>query len=167
MTEGVVRTQGTELFVIDTITTSDPTRVKFACPTGITGMGGARDQIETTCLDTIEDKEFAAGLGNPGPVTVPFNLIPREGSHQFLFEWKRRGVIMDWLVALSEGNDVPAVDIDSDGSASFTIPADRTSIGFQAYVSDVNIDVATNEIVRGTMTLQRSGAVAFHAFTPS
>jgi hypothetical protein len=91
----------------------------------------------------------------------------RRSSHQFLFEWKRRGVIMDWLVALSEGNDVPAVDIDSDGSASFTIPADRTSIGFQAYVSDVNIDVATNEIVRGTMTLQRSGAVAFHAFTPS
>jgi hypothetical protein len=32
----------------------------------------------------------------------------------------------------------------------------------QAYIADVTIDVATNEIVRGTMVLQRSGAVTWN-----
>jgi len=35
----------------------------------------------------------------------------------------------------------------------------RTSISFRGYVSDLNIDIATNEIVRGTLTIQRSGSV--------
>lgn len=54
MTVGTVRTQGTELFFVDnSVTTSDPDLIKLACPTGIQGLGGAKDQIETTCLDTV------------------------------------------------------------------------------------------------------------------
>ena len=94
MTVGTVRTQGTELFFVDnSVTTSDPDLIKLACPTGIQGLGGAKDQIETTCLDTVGDKEFAGGLGNPGVVTVPFNLIPREYSHQNLLALKKAGEI--------------------------------------------------------------------------
>lgn len=154
MTTGTVKTQGTELFVADTIRHSTPTRVKFVCPTGIQGLGGARDQVEKSCLDTVGDKEFEAGLGNPGQVTVPFNYIPTDESHQFLFDWKDDGRNMNWIACLSDGDDVPVVVGDS-----FTPPADRSSLLFNAYVADVNIDIATNEIVRGTMTLQRSGNV--------
>ena len=74
MTEGVVKTQGTELFTVDALSSSVASVLKFECPTGITGLGGAADQIETTCLDTVGDKEFTRGLGNPGQVSVPFNF---------------------------------------------------------------------------------------------
>ena len=164
MTTGTVKTQGTELYVIDaSVTSSEEELVKMSCPTGIQGLGGPRDQIEDTCLDTTGDKTFVAGLGNPGQVTVPFNLIPRNGSHQSLFAWKASGALMKWLVCLSESTTPPTADTDG----NFSKPTDRTTIEFSAYVSDVNIDVATNEIVRGTLTLQRSGDVTFVGYGPA
>lgn len=164
MTVGTVATQGTELFVIDAVSAPmTPAILKMSCPTGITGLGGARDQIEDTCLDTTGDKTYKAGLGNPGQVSVPFNLIPRDGSHQALFDFKDAGTVMDWVVCLSEATTDPTLDTDD----TFILPTDRTTIEFQAFVSDVNIDVATNEIVRGTLTLQRSGNVTFTGFVPT
>lgn len=164
MTVGTVKTQGTELFVIDaSVTSSEEELFKIVCPTGIQGLGGARDQIETTCLDTRGDKEFAAGLGNPGQVTIPFNLIPRDGSHKALFAWKASGETMKWLACLSESSTAPTVDTDG----NFVKPTDRTTIEFSAYVADVNLDMATNDIVKGTLLLQRSGDVTFVGYTPS
>lgn len=164
MNVGTVRTQGTELFFVDnSVTTSDPDLIKLACPTGIQGLGGAKDQIETTCLDTVGDKEFAGGLGNPGVVTVPFNLIPREYSHQNLLALKKAGEILNWIACLSEGATQPTIDTDGNIAA----PSGRSSFLFQGYIADVNIDIANNEIVRGTLTIQRSGDVTFNAYTPA
>lgn len=163
MTVGTVKTQGSELYFVDTVTTTDIDLVKLVCPTGISGLGGAKDQIEITCLDTTSDKEFVAGLGNPGQVTVPFNMIPREHSHQILFDLKEAGTVLKWLALLSESTTAPTIDTDG----NFVVPTNRSSFGFSAYISDVNIDLATNEIVRGTLTLQRSGAVVFTAYTPA
>jgi hypothetical protein len=164
MTTGTIRTQGTELFFVDTLTSSVAAIVKLACPTGITGLGGAADQIETTCLDAMVDKEYVRGLGNPGQVTVPFNLIPSEVSHQLLFDLKEAGSTLNWLACLSESSTDPNA---LDSNDKIVAPADRTSFAFEAYIADVNIDIATNEIVRGTLTLQRSGAVTFNAYVPA
>jgi hypothetical protein len=163
MTIGTVRTQGTELFFVNPLG-SDPVISKLACPTGITGLGGPADQIESTCLDTVGEKTFASGLKSPGQVSVPFNLIPRDTSHQDLFRLKETGDVLSWLAALSESTTDPT-EIDSDDQ--IVPPTDRTSFGFQAYISDVNIDIATNEIVRGTLTLQRSGPVTPTWYTPT
>lgn len=163
MTVGVVRTQGTELFFVNPLG-SPQAIVKLACPTGITGLGGAGDQIEDTCLDTTGDKTFQRGLGTPGQVSVPFNLIPRDVSHQDLFTLKDSGEVLSWLAALSESSTDPTA---VDGEDVIVPPTDRTSFGFMAYIADVNIDIATNEIVRGTLTLQRSGSVTPTWFTPS
>lgn len=163
MTVGTVVSQGTELFFVDVVSTTDPTIVKMACPTGITGLGGPRDEIEDTCLDNTDDKTYKAGLGNPGDVSVPFNLVPRDGSHQILFALKAAGTVLNWIECLSESATDPTID--SDGE--FVAPTDRSSFAFEAFVKDVNIDVATNDIVRGTLTLKRSGAVTFTAYTPA
>jgi hypothetical protein len=151
-----VKTQGTKLYFVDTLTSSVPAIIELACPTGVTGLGGAADQIETTCLADTTDKTFTRGLGSPGQVSVPFNLIPSAASHQLLFELKEAGTTISWLVCLSDGIAAPTV---LDSNDVITPPNDRTSFGFNAYIADVNIDVATNEIVRGTLTLQRSGQV--------
>lgn len=151
-----VKTQGTKLYFVDTLTSSVPAVIELACPTGITGLGGAADQIETTCLGATVDKTYTRGLGNPGQVSVPFNLIPTAASHQLLFELKEAGTTVNWLACLSDGVAAPTT---LDSNDRIVPPNDRTSFGFDAYIADINIDVATNEIVRGTLTLQRSGSV--------
>lgn len=157
MTVGTLRTQGTELFTVDALSSSVAVVLKFACPTGITGLGGAADQLEDTCLDALVDKTYKRGLGNPGQVSVPFNFIPSNGSHQILFDLKEAGDVLPWMICLSDGTAIPTLDSED----QLVAPASplRTSLGFQAYIADINIDIATNEIVRGTLTLQRSGAV--------
>lgn len=151
-----VKTQGTKLYFVDTVTSSVGAIVELACPTGITGLGGAADQIETTCLNATTDRTYVRGLGNPGQVSVPFNLIPTDASHQVLFDLKEAGTVTSWLACLSDGTTAPTA---LDSNDRITPPAGRTSFGFDAYIADINIDIATNEIVRGTLTLQRSGAV--------
>jgi hypothetical protein len=157
MTIGTLKTQGTELFFVDSLSSSVAAVVKLACPTGITGLGGAADQLEDTCLDNTTDKTYKRGLGNPGQVSVPFNFIPSNVSHQILFDLQQSGDTIPWMIGMSDGTADPTLDTDD----TLIPPAAplRTSIGFDAYVSDINIDIATNEIVRGTLTLQRSGAV--------
>ena len=41
------------------------------------------------------------------------------------------------------------------------VSAGSTTAEFLGYVSDVTIDIQTNEIVRGSLVIQRSGAVAW------
>jgi hypothetical protein len=153
---GTVKTQGTKLYFVDHLTSSVPAVVELTCPTGISGLGGAADQIDTTCLSATVDRSFVRGLGNPGQVSVPFNLTPSAASHQLLFDLKDDGGTISWLACLSDGTATPNT---VDSNDIIVPPASRTSFGFLAYVADVNIDIATNEIVRGTLTLQRSGPV--------
>lgn len=149
-----IKSQGTSLYFVDQ-TSSSPSVITMSCPTGISGMGGARDQIDDTCLGETIDKTFVAGLGNPGQVSVPFILDPADTSHQDLFDLKDSGVTLEWLVGLSDGTTTPTLD----SNDAFVAPSSRSSIIFNGYVSDVNIDVSGNDVVRGTLIIQRSGAV--------
>ncbi|GAB2913706.1 phage tail tube protein [Paralcaligenes ginsengisoli] len=152
----VVKTQGTKLY----LAAGSPIAVMtLTCPTGIQGLGGARDQIDSTCLDNIDDKTFEGGLGNPGQVTVPFNFHPNAADQQELFDLKTSGDKISWLIGFSDGITAPTLD--SNDALQAPPAADRTSALFTAYVADVAIDIATNDIVKGTLTLQRSGSVAW------
>lgn len=152
-----VKTQGTKLWFINTATTTNNDFSTMVCPTGISGLGGAADQIDDTCLDATEDRTFVRGLGNPGQVSVPFVFKPSEASQQDLFDLKASGTTIPWLVGFSDGTAAPTVAADE-----FVPPSTRTCFGFKAYIADVTIDIATNEVVRGTLTLQRSGVVTTH-----
>ena len=146
-----IKTQGTNLFFVSSAAVKTLT-----CPTGITGLGGARDQIETTCLENTDDKTYLAGLGNPGQVSVPFVFEPSAADQKLLYGLHDSGEIINWMVGFSDGTAVPTIV-----SGVLTMASTRSAAQFSAFVSDVNIDVATNEIVRGTLTLQRSGNVAW------
>lgn len=153
MTIGTIKTQGTELFFTNPLTTAADI-MKVACPTGISGLGGPADQLDDTCLDSTE-RTYKQGLKSPAAVTVPFNFIPSNSTHQALIGMYNSGQTANWLVALSDGTTAPTV-VNSAGLINY--PASRSSIRFFGYISDLNFDIATNEIVRGTMTIQRSGA---------
>ncbi|MBO9848026.1 MULTISPECIES: phage tail tube protein [Xanthomonas] len=157
MTEGVVKTQGTHLFFVDPDAAGGPAITKFACPTGASGLGGAADQIEDTCLDATTDRTYQRGLGNPGQVSMPFNYIPSNASHDALFALKDSGKVVDWYIGLSDGTAAPTLSVDD--AVVPPLASARSGFAFKGYVADVNIDIATNEIVRGTVTVQRSGGV--------
>lgn len=159
--DNTYETQGTHLFFVDAVTSSVDVIVKLTCPTGITGVaGGTRDQIDTTCLDVTDGyRKFVGGLATGDQVSVPFVLYHGDGSHQALFELKRTAANIGWLVGLSDSDSVPT-SIDSDGEIE--PPNDRTCFTFFGYVANVTIDANTNEVVRGTLTIQPNGATTPH-----
>ena len=146
-----IKTQGTNLYFID-----GSSVVTMGCPTGITGLGGTRDQIETTCLNATDDKSYVSGLGNPGQISVPFVFSPSDTSHQKLLALHDTGAVTDWMIGLSDGTAAPTIV-----SGQLSMASTRTAASFDAFVADINVDIATNEVVRGTLTLQRSGSVAW------
>lgn len=148
-----IKTQGTELFFVDP---TDNSLLKLNCPTGITGLGGPADQIETTCLDATT-KSYEQGLKTPGIVSVPFNFDPRQVSHRTVNELYESGTTSNYMIALSDAVTAPTVD--SDGE--FIALTGRTNVVFTGYISDLNIDLATNEVVRGTLSIQRSGSLTW------
>lgn len=161
MTEGVIETQGTRLYFATPLaaSSSDPDGVvilRVACATGIQGLGGAANQVDQTCLDSVE-MEYIRGLPSPGQVTVPINFIPRSAAHQALTALKESGDTISWMIVCSDQATAPTT-VDSD---SRLVSPGPTTAEFLGYVADFNIDIAANEIVRATLLIQRSGAVVW------
>ena len=145
----VVVSQGTEIFFIDP---STPTAFfTMECPTSVSKSGGARNMIEILCLNS-NDPEFRPGSRTATTFSVPFALVPTAESHQALFDLEESGVVVPFLIALSDGTADPTVT-----GGEFTAPTGRSSLGFDAVIEDVAIDIATNDVVRGTLTLRQSG----------
>lgn len=151
MTEGVTKTQGTRLyFAVD-----ESDIFKVACPTGITGLGGARPQITKTCLDSLE-QEYEGGMPDPGEVSVPVNFINRSAAHQALADLFESGDSVSWMVVESNQSNAPTA-LDSNGRLVSPGPTTKEFLG---HVANLEFDYQTNEIVRATLTIQRSGPIA-------
>lgn len=153
MTDGVIKTQDSKLF----FATAASEILQVACPTGITGLGGAADQIDSTCLDSTE-RQYVRGMLNPGQITVPINLIPRSAAHQALITLRESGDVVSWMIVLSDQTAEPTT-FDSEDRIESPGP---TTVEWQGYIADLTVDIAINEIVRGTMVIQRSGAAVWH-----
>lgn len=150
MTIGTIETKGTKLFFLTS--SGSPQEIhKVACATGITGLGGPADQIDITCLDS-EEAESKPGFKRPAALSIPFNVIFRSASHQALIDLDESGETVDWMVVFSDQAGVPTE------AGGLLVSPGATTARFNGYVADLNFDIATNEIVRGTLTLQRTGA---------
>ena len=159
--DNTFETQGTHLYFVDTVTSSVDAIAKVTCPTGITGIAdAARDSIDTTCLDVLDGfRTRVAGMADPAVLNVPFILYDGDAGHQTLIELRRTKDVVGWLVGLSDATTAPTV-IDSDGD--ITAPAGRTCFTFKGYVANVAFEASTNEVIRGTLTVQPSGAITPH-----
>lgn len=151
-------TKGTELFLVQEDSAGFDL-IKIGCPTGISGLGGAKSQVETTCLDS-EEQEFIAGFAQPGALTVNLDFDPAKISHEELWELSESGDKRKWVIGLSDGatSIVPAVDT----TGTLTFPTTRTFIEFTGYVSDMPLDFALNSVVKSAMQIQRSGPRVLH-----
>jgi len=153
MTTGVIESKGTRVFFAYVGSSSEILQV--ACPTAANGLGGAADQIDITCLSSME-REYKQGLPNPGQVTVPINFIPRSAAHQALIDLKESGDTISWMITLSDYTGAGPTSTDSNERLVSPGP---TTAEFLGYVADFTFDIGLNEIVRGTLTIQRSGEV--------
>jgi len=151
-----IETKGTQVFF-----SSDGVAIqKLTCPTAVTGVnGGSKDQIDTTCLDVVGSfREFVGGFATADVVNIPFVLYDGDASHLALKALQTSGAVIGWAVGLSDSATAPSV-IDSDGQ--ITLPAARSGFTFKAYVSNLTFDMDTNEVVRGTLSLQPVGDTNF------
>ena len=150
--------QGSELYYIDPETLQV---VKFDCPTGFNPGGSPADQLEDTCLDSL-DKTYKKGLRTPGQAQVTFNPDPTYASQVRLYElWmddSDTNVELKWAIGFSDGTGI-APTVDSDGD--FVFPTTRTWLPFTGYVADFPFDFQTNTLVTSTMAIQRSGRSAW------
>lgn len=149
MTVGIIESKGTRLYFARSATEI----LKVACATGISGLGGAGDQIDSTCLDSVE-REYVRGMLAPAAISVPINFIPRSAAHQALTALREDGDVISWMIVFSDSTLTPST-LDSNDRL---VSAGPTSVEFLGYVSDFNVDIATNEIVKATLTIQRTGA---------
>lgn len=148
MTAGTVKTKGTRLY----FAVSASEIHKVACATGIQGLGGAAGQIDKTCLDSLE-MEYEGGMKDPGQISIPINFIPRSAAHQALLALEDAQDNVSWMIVLSNQTGTPSA-LDSD---DHLVSPGATTVEFLGYVADFEVDIQTNEIVRATLTIQRSG----------
>jgi hypothetical protein len=132
--------------------------VAVGCPTGITGLGGGRSQVDVTCLDS-QEMEYEPGMANPSAVTVNLNFDPAKISHQELWNLFEDGTTLHWVIGLSDGTAAPTIDT---GSGTVTYPTTRSWIDFNGYISDFPFDAAINNVYKSAMQIQRSGARTLH-----
>lgn len=151
-----VPTKGTKLWLVQEDSAGFDL-IQIGCPTGISGLGGAKSQIETTCLDS-EEQEFVAGFAQPGAVTVNLDFDPAKISHTELWDLSESGEKRNWVIGLSDGTALPTIDTNGE----VTGPTTRTFIEFSGYVSDMPLDFALNSVVKSAMQIQRSGGRKLH-----
>ena len=149
------KTQGTELWFIDP---EGDVLTKVGCVTNITGLTAARDQIETTCLED-EARSYEAGLATPGAAQFGINFDPADESHVRLHELYVEGLNVAFALGWSDGKGIaPTTD-----SSDFVLPATRSWITFDGFISDLPFDFAQNAVVASTVSVQVSG---FPVLTP-
>ncbi len=153
-----IRSNGTHLYFLDTVTDpKSPVLQKLNCPTGVEGIdGGQRNKIDATCLTDTTDEKQMTGLATPTDMSAPYNFDPSQISHQTLPRLKASGKPIEFIVCFSDGEGEPTVE---DGK--IIAPTDRTSWKFNAEVSDNAISVQNKDLVKGTLSLARSGAGAW------
>jgi len=155
------KTQGTELYFIDPATDEV---MKVGCVTSVTGLTAARDQIETTCLED-QARSYEAGLATPGQAQFGINFDPEDESHVRLHELYVEGVNVPFALGWSDGTGIaPTVTAPvGDEPAEFTLPATRSWITFDGFISDLPFDFSQNAVVASTVSVQVSG---FPVLTP-
>lgn len=149
------KTEGTEMWFYDPENSSDGA-VKLGCVTNIDGLGGARSQIDTSCFSDTDDT-FVAGRGSPGQVTVDLNYSESDDNdyHTKLEALRDAGDTVVWAIGFSNGTSAPTVA--SEDTLEFD--SNRSGRVFSGYIADVAFTIADNDIIRTSLSIQRSGTV--------
>ncbi|MCE8052277.1 phage tail protein [Halomonas daqingensis] len=150
MANQVIKSQGTDLFVINTETNEV---LDIGCVTSISGITSPTDQIETTCLQD-QSRQYVSGLKTPGTATFGIYLDTQNPTHLALHAAYNAGTNLVFAIAFSDGTGEPTV---TDGDVE--LPDSRSWIQFEGYVSDFPFSFEQNSVVSSDLSVQISGEV--------
>lgn len=131
--------------------------VRIECVTSFAPGGNPADQIEITCLEETDSREYLRGLKTPASATLGLNPDGSYDSHKKLYDVfdNDEQTLIKFAIGWSDGKDVHAtLNVAGD---DFVLPTTRTWLVFEGFVSDFPFDFATNSIVSGQIAIQRSG----------
>jgi len=154
--------QGTQVYALMPTGTANAMEVvRIECVTSFTPGGNPKDQIEVTCLEEVDSKQYMAGLKTPAAATMGLNPDGEYDSHWKLHDMFQRdgNTNIKFAIGWSDGKDVHATL--NVGGDDFVLPTGRTWNVFEGYISDFPFDFATNSIVTGQIAIQRSGGMAW------
>lgn len=148
--------QGTQIYALLPTGASNALEVvKIEGVTSFNPGGQPADNIEVTPLDETDSKQYMKGLKSPAAATMGINVDGDYESHKKLFDvFNRDGSIeVKWAVGWSDGKDIsPTVT-----GSNLTLPNTRTWTTFTGYIADFPFDFATNSVVSGQVSIQRTG----------
>lgn len=147
-----VKTQGTQLYVLDSTASGGASILTILCATSLSGLGAAREQIEVTCLES-DFREYEGGLATPGQLSVTVNFDPANESHYRLYELWKENTIFKFAIGFGDGTAAPTID----SAGDFDFATTRTYVEAEGYVVDLPLDVSLNAVITATVPLQVSG----------
>ena len=146
-----IKTQGTDLFVIDP---DDDSIMLVGCVTSIDGIDTTIDEIDTTCLSDTT-RTYEAGLGTPGVASFEINTDPSNQTHLRLHQLKISGTTLKWVVGWSESPGTAPTGVDSQGD--FVLPGARSWIAMEGYMNSYPFGFAQNNVVKSSIGIKISG----------
>lgn len=149
-----VKTQGTQLYILDETATGGPEILVVECTTAISGLSNPREQIEVTCMED-EARSYVGGLSTPGQLTVTVNFDPTNVSHFRLYEFWRENAD-NFKATIGFGGPV-GVAPTLDTAGDFEYPTTRTFVEFEGYVVDLPLEAALNSVWTAAIPIQISG----------
>lgn len=142
--------RGTEIWFYDS---EESKVVKVGCPTSLSGIDGARDQVEVpACLDA-EDKEFLAGQITPGTAAIDINYDPKTVSHTRMHELYREGKVLPFVVGMAGSKTAPTWGLSDD---DWDLPTDRSFLKFTGYFANYSFEFPSGGTVSSAIPVQMS-----------
>lgn len=147
-----MKTQGTDLYFLDKTHSGGADILPIGCVTAIGGIEVKRDQLETTCLDSIS-RTYDPGMPTPGPANFTINFDMSDDSHLRLLDLWKSGDKFDMAIGLEDGTAAPTIDTAGD----FDLPTSRSFLTFtDVYIINVPMELQLNALITSNVSVQLS-----------
>jgi hypothetical protein len=139
-----VESQGTIFFWSTSTAASTAAAVAIAQVVGFNGPSGNANVIDASHLGSTA-KEKMIGLRDEGQVSLDVNFLPTDGGQTALRADRASRTMRKAVIKLNDN----------------TSDAATTKITFDAYVSGFSITGAVDQVVKGNITLEITGACTY------
>jgi hypothetical protein len=149
-----IKTQGTELYLLDT---DNAVVLKIACIRGLSGIGGQASDIDVTCLDDLKSRRFLTGLIDNGTATFQMAIDPDSPGYARLGQIVAGGNYK-WAVGFANGYGIDPT-YDAGPPADFELPTGRWWMLFDGGVNQLQRSAEIDSVWMADISIRVSGDI--------